>query len=124
MQLLTVVWVSFVWAILAVSMLFHAEHVMRSAVEYARSQERDAALEAVMRAACIRYQTDSQLQQEVATGKQVLRRWEFTRFSGVGKCRAEVQYLARGKSALQIYCTLFRGTQAWVVGEHLFPARR
>ena len=70
MQLLSVLWVSSLWAIILVSFLFHAIYIGQSVACSVQHEEQMAMTQAFMRVACMRYQSDAQVRERVRREKQ------------------------------------------------------
>lgn len=123
MQLLTILWISSLWAVLALGLMFHAQYVVQTAQMYIVHEEREALLQAVMRVACVRYQFDKQLQQEVVEKKRAIYRFEVSRKELGIAFAADCTYALRPNGCLLISLTVQQGAACVGAAEHLFSAR-
>lgn len=123
MQLLTILGASSLWAVLALGLMFHAQYVVQTAQMYAVHEEREALLQAVMRVACARYQSDKKLQQEIAEKKRTTFYFEVSRKDLGIVFAAECSYTRRPNGCLFISITVQQGAASVGVIEHLFSAR-
>jgi hypothetical protein len=123
MQLLTIFGVSSLWAVLALGLMFHAQYVVQTAQMYAVHEEREVLLQAVMHVACVRYQSDKQLQQEISEKKRATYHCEVSRKELGIAFTADCTYLLRPSGCLLISITVQQGAACVGAAEHLFSAR-
>jgi hypothetical protein len=123
MQLLTILWISSLWVVLALGLMFHAQYVVQTAQMYLVHEEREALLQAVMRVACVRYQSDRILQQEIAEKKRATYHCEVSQKDLGIAFAADCTYARRPNGCLLISLTVQQGAASVGTAEHLFSAR-
>lgn len=121
MQLLSVLWVSSLWAILLVSLIFHAVYVGQSAGYCVQHEEQQALLEAFMRVACVRYQSDAQVRERVMREKQVTLHCKSTQ-KILGALSADIIYRLQPQG-IHVTILVSRGKSLVATAEHLFVRR-
>lgn len=123
MQLLTILWMSSLWAVLALGVMFHAQYVVQTAQMYIVHEEREAVLQAMVRVACVRYQSDRKLQQEIAEKKRATYHCEVSQKDLHIAFTADCTYLLRPNGCLLISIIVQQGAASVGTVEHLFSAR-
>lgn len=122
MQLLSILWVSSLWAVLLVSLLFHALYVGQSAAYSVQHEESQALIEAFMRVACVRYQSDALVRERVRREKQLSLHCDVNHRVSGGVLSADIIYQLQPRG-IQITVLMRRGMALVATEKHLFVHR-